>query len=269
MKKIISLIFCIALLALVLVSCGEEEHVHQYNRGEWKTDGTNHWYAATCSCSDAGVKNSAAHVDTMNNGYCDVCGYLMCDKVAYEIKTDESIDSHWYGPADCDHVGEGSHLPIKDIAPHEYDENGTCTVCSSVCKNTSYSTAWESDETNHWHEPACGHTAHLPISGVETHVDVALDENGLTDGKCDTCGYVICAIPTKAEGESDDDFAARLAAFYETTYSYSETEHWLAPVCGHNHEVIGLEKHVDSGETPDGLCDVCNQPMSVSEEIEE
>ena len=45
MKKIISLILCIAVLALVLVSCGDEEHVHQYNRDEWKFDATNHWYA--------------------------------------------------------------------------------------------------------------------------------------------------------------------------------------------------------------------------------
>ena len=267
MKKIISLIFCIALLTLVLVSCGEEEHVHQYNRNEWKSDAQSHWYAATCDCSDAGVKNSSKHFDTMNDGYCDICNYLMCDKTAYAMKQGE--DSHWQGPADCTHTGQGSHLPIKDIAPHDYDANGACTTCGYVCNKTEYKGNWSSDATNHWHDPACGHTAHLPIADVAAHVDEKTNENGLTDGKCDVCGYVICAVPTKADGETDQAFKERLDAFYKENPSYNETQHWFDPVCGHSHEVKGLENHKDSTETPDGICDVCQQPMPATEEEEQ
>lgn len=133
MKKLISLILCIAMLTLVLVSCGEDEHVHQYNRNEWKNDENNHWYAASCDCSDAGKVNSAAHYDLMNDGYCDVCGYLMCAKTEYVWEANENV--HWQQAKSvedggCGHIGQNSHLPQKDIAAHTYNEQGVCSVCS-------------------------------------------------------------------------------------------------------------------------------------------
>ena len=126
MKKIISLILCIALVSLVLVSCGDEEHVHQYNRDDWASDKDGHWYANTCGCEDAGVKNFAEHDYSMNNGYCAVCGYKNCDKTDY--KYDFNENSHWLTPS-CGHTGSNSHLPIKDVEVHSFNESGKCTEC--------------------------------------------------------------------------------------------------------------------------------------------
>ena len=123
MKKIISLILCIVMLSLVLVSCGDDPHVHQYNYNEWKSDKNGHWYANTCGCEDAGKKNSADHLDSMNNGYCDVCGYKSCDKTEYKYDFNENV--HWLTPS-CGHTGINSHLPVKDVLAHSFNANGVC-----------------------------------------------------------------------------------------------------------------------------------------------
>ena len=123
MKKVFSLILCIAICALVLVSCDEPTHVHQYNRDEWKIDDTSHWYANTCECEDAGVKNKAAHVYSINNGICDVCGYVDCDHPEFESTYSSDENAHWYAPK-CGHSVKKDHEPHVDS-----DKNGACDKC--------------------------------------------------------------------------------------------------------------------------------------------
>ena len=185
MKKIISLIMCTALLLLVLVSCGDDECVHRYNRSEWVSDAENHWYAAECECEDAGVAAKAAHVDvSLKDGFCDICGYQLCNKTAYKTTYSYNANSHWKNPA-CDHLGSTSHIAPGEMAPHEYIEGSgaaVCIDCGYQCaRGDEFSETWKSDETDHWHEPVCGHVTAHGVSDKAAHADV--DENG----KCDVC----------------------------------------------------------------------------------
>lgn len=257
MKKIISLILCVALISLVLVSCGEEEHVHQYNRNEWAADSTAHWYAATCECTDAGKISVSEHVDTMNDGFCDICNYLMCSNTAHSETLRYNDNSHWYDPL-CGHSGQNSHILPKDFSEHTYDASGLCAGCGYQCTRADYKEEWDVDENNHWHSSACGHT-HLGITDMAAHIDLDENEDGeaVGDGVCDICGYVICGVPIKGAGESDEAYSERLSAFYNEDPSYDELQHWYEPVCGHIHELKDLGIHKDSEENPDGFCDVC------------
>ena len=131
MKKIISLIMCTALLLLVLVSCGDD-CVHRYNRDEWVSDSESHWYAAECDCEDAGVASKAAHVDvSLKDGFCDICGYKLCDNTAYKTEYSYNANSHWKNPT-CDHVGSTSHIAPSEMAPHtDGNTDGKCDVCGA------------------------------------------------------------------------------------------------------------------------------------------
>ena len=259
MKKIISLILCIALITLVLVSCGDEKHVHQYNRDEWAFDASNHWYAAECDCKDAGTKNLAAHVDSMNDGYCDICNYLMCGVKDHSTELSYNDNAHWYN-ANCTHNGQNSHILPKDFSEHIYSEadDGRCTICNFVCTNVLVETdEWKSDATNHWHESACGHMGHFTDEqlgkGAHTDTDTIVDEESgdeivVGNGVCDVCGYVSC------KGE-----------YAETGTYVDEKGHVYEITCGHTGHEIKSEAHVDvkgatdedGVEVADGLCDVC------------
>ena len=273
MKKIISLIFCIALLTLLLVSCGDEElHVHQYDRDKWVYDDNSHWYAAACDCSDAGVISAAAHVDSMNDGYCDICGYLKCTNTdpnapgAYSTEYQSNANAHWLAPT-CGHSGQNSHIDPKDFSAHVYDAEGLgkCLVCNYQCAETENEEAWtHNNGSTHWHAPVCGHVGHNPITDESEHVDKDKNEAGeeVGDGVCDLCGYVMCQVPVREKGESDDAYNARLEAFYKSEISYDETNHWYDPKCSHvGHKLKDIAPHADDAENPDGKCDTCDYPM--------
>lgn len=61
-------------------SLGEQPHVHSYS-SSWGSDGENHWHE--CSC---GAKaDVAAHVDSNNDGICDVCEATLPQVVSVSI----------------------------------------------------------------------------------------------------------------------------------------------------------------------------------------
>ena len=93
LKKIISLVLAIALLAsmsCVLSSCdfifggdsgdntqngGNEQHEHTF-AAEWSNDAENHWHNSTCEHTDEKA-DLAAHKDGDKDNLCDACGYTM------------------------------------------------------------------------------------------------------------------------------------------------------------------------------------------------
>ena len=232
MKRIISLVLCIAMLALVLVSCGEDAHVHTYNRDEWKSDASNHWYAAACDCEDAGVMKKAAHVDSMNDGRCDICNYLLCNNGAndteptYKTEWSSNDDFHWHD-ATCGHVG---HVLKKAFAAHVYTTGSACDTCGRACPNDKYETDFTVNAEYHWYAPVCGHEGHLPVNKVAHTFDEA--------GVCSECGY---------ECEK---------TAYSEEWSFDDENHWHDAACGHTHlEPKDLAPHVDADEN--GECDTC------------
>ncbi len=93
--------------------------------------------------------------------------------------TDENY--HWH-VATCEHTdkisSKGGHV--------DNDGDGACDMCGNgeVHMHT-YTDAWTSDETGHWHMATCeGHTT------VKGDVYKHFNENG--DGLCDLCGYNVC-----------------------------------------------------------------------------
>ena len=131
---------------------------------------------------------------------------------------------HWHA-ATCD---DAATAKLQFAAHSDSDKNGVCDVCEYVtCAHEYDTSAWVSDETNHWHAASCG-------CNVTSDLAAHADEN--KDGKCDTCEYTTC----------EHSFADE--------YTYDENGHWLAYTCG-----CELEPEVLSHEdkNKDGNCDAC------------
>ena len=109
-----------------MMACAEG---HTYSEG-WTVDCTNHWNAADCGHLVAGA-NVAEHVDTDNDGECDVCKYVINDIHVHYYDTAWTNDGeyHWH-KALCEHGVE-----IADKAAHQLNDAGYCTVCDAKIKN--------------------------------------------------------------------------------------------------------------------------------------
>lgn len=103
------------------------------------------------------------------------------------------------------------------------------------CEHT-YSEAWSSNSTEHWHAATCEHTDLK--SDVAKHTDE--DQNG----KCDVCNYEIGHTHTFAD-----------------TWTSDATHHWKNATCPHTEEKSGYAAHVDSDTN--GYCDACNAHVHV------
>ena len=138
----------------------------------------------TCSHKNA-VETKAKQAScqaTGNNAYwtCNDCGkVLKADKRTETTVAAETL-------AKVNHSGGTATCTAKPI----------CSMCNTAYGSTkqhSYSSAWKSDATNHWH--ICT-TCNTQKSGVAKHnftwvVDKPATENatGLKHEKCATCGY--------------------------------------------------------------------------------
>ncbi len=108
----------------------------------------------------------------------------------------------------------------------------------SACKDKehvhTFDEAWQSDETDHWHQANCEHAEE--IADKAPHED--LDDNDL----CDVCGYAMSHVHT-----------------YSDKWTFNKDEHYHAPTCGCNANDKKYQKdnapHVDKNN--DAVCDVC------------
>ncbi len=98
---------------------------HTYS-DDWTIDCTNHWNAADCGHVVPGA-NVASHVDTNNDGECDVCKYVIEDIHNHYYDTAWTGDEqyHWHA-ALCEHAVE-----VADKAAHVLNAAGYCTVCDA------------------------------------------------------------------------------------------------------------------------------------------
>jgi len=118
----------------------------------------------------------------------------------------------------------------------QYQPGGSYTANASVTlyavweadHTHSFGNEWESDDTNHWHECACGEksgiAAHTPGDWI---VDIAATatQNGSRHKECSVCGYVteMAAIPATGEGHTHT---------FESEWKKDETLHWKECSCG-------------------------------------
>ena len=97
-----------------------------------------------------------------------------------------------------------------------------------VCHTHSYGTAWEKNESEHWHVCSCGEKSSLAAHTV-TNWTVEKEATeimpGLRNGSCDVCGYVVqenipaTGVKTPAEG----DIAYVSGVFNGVRYYYRHT----------------------------------------------
>ena len=97
------------------------------------------------------------------------------------------------------------------------------------CQHT-FSEAWSTDASKHWHQATCQHGE--LNEGLGYHADS--DE----DGKCDVCQYEV--------GHAHK---------YASKWSSDEDHHWKAAICSHKDEITDYALHSDVDE--DGVCDLC------------
>ena len=100
-------------------------------------------------------------------------------------------DQHWQICTKCgaeseksDHTWDEGEVTKPSTETEEGEMTYKCTVCSATKTESidklhthTYSPAWSSDDTYHWHESTCGHTD--VVDGKEEHIFV--------DGKCRVC----------------------------------------------------------------------------------
>ena len=92
----------------------------------------------------------------------------------------------------------------------------------------SYGTDWKYDDTNHWHECACGDKADIAAhSASEWIVDTAATEtaDGAKHKECTVCKKVLETATIPATGSSHTHS-------YGTDWKYDGTNHWHECACG-------------------------------------
>ncbi len=104
--------------------CGYDyDHEHTYAT-EWTSDENGHSYTPTCGCTVEG-KDKASHIDSDNDGACDICAYNGGHTHEYIMDAWAADDSaHWH-PAKCGHTS-------SDKEDHELDEMDRCVTCGYV-----------------------------------------------------------------------------------------------------------------------------------------
>ncbi len=99
----------------------------------------------------------------------------------------------------------------------------------------TFSDAWASDASGHWHPASCDHSDEK--SEFAAHIGAA------DDCKCD-----ICEFETHT---------------FDGTYHYNDSEHWLVASCGNVNHKKDSAAHVD--ENNDCKCDVCGRGDAAGE----
>ncbi|MGM9971236.1 MAG: leucine-rich repeat domain-containing protein [Anaeroplasmataceae bacterium] len=235
-KKLLVFIFII--MSMLLVSCTEDTEEHEHNYNEWIEENP-------ATCSEEGV---------LGHYHCDGCGKdfdinkaeilsLVIPAKGHSFSSEWTYDetNHWHECA-CGEKSEvvahtyGAWTIIEDSTE---DKIGSKKQVCSVCgyddiveipkKGHSFSSEWTYDETNHWHECACGEKSEVVAHTYGTWIiieDSTEDKIGSKKQVCSVCGYEdIVEIPKKGHSFSSE-------------WTYDETNHWHECACGEKSEVV-------------------------------
>lgn len=147
----------------------------------------------------------------------------------------------------------------------------------------TFSSEWEKDETHHWHPATCSHTRHQSDYGEHTFdrgviwQQAGCESEGIIRYTCTVCGgtkdepyapkghawgefevVIPAGCTTEGErartcdrcGESETEPIAKTDHRLTDNWSYNESEHWRACLCGEHTE---MAEHTFVG----GECEVC------------
>ncbi len=165
-------------------------HVHTFNKDEWKWDKKAHYHEATCG--HAVRADEAAHNDGNNDGICDVCSWNYDHTHAFSEDWTYDKNQHWHG-ATCNHDVK------QDEADHVDSNNDkSCDVCAWDYDHThTFANQWSIGTETHYYAPTCGCNPQYVKGGEVKHEDKNRDD------KCDTCGgFVSLELVVDKAGES-------------------------------------------------------------------
>ena len=220
---------------------------HTYNPESWGSDAEWHWNIADCT-HDIEPINKAKHVDTDNDGICDVCNRQTCYHGERIWATDDI--NHWRQPI-CGHTG----IENTDLGAHVDEtggvnggKDGICDTCKYVMCEHTYDdkfTPIDADGSGkfdyHGRLVTCG--CDIMPADYMTHRDS--EEKGNADGYCDYC-Y------TLGENSIREYFQYCKHENDTGVWEYNSEYHWKQITCCD----IGIrEKHVDTDNN--GVCEVC------------
>lgn len=153
---------------------------------EWSKDGAGHWYA--CTREGCVEKNNAAtHTPEADDGdcttaiRCSVCDWvttLARDKHSFTTKASQSVAAEatcteatiYYVQCDnCKTISQDKKVAVGEALGH------------------SWTSAWSSDDTHHWHECVCEGCALQDKAQMDGYGAHSYDN--AFDATCNTCGY--------------------------------------------------------------------------------
>lgn len=124
-----TILFISSIAIVGLSGCNSTKpHEHTFS-GEWSKNSVSHWRVATCEHTDL-TKDFGVHIDSDNNGKCDICDYIVHVHTFDNTKWESDDEKHWH-PATCEHKdlrgNEASHI--------DEDEDYYCDVCNCILEN--------------------------------------------------------------------------------------------------------------------------------------
>ena len=203
MKKILCMALCLILAAAMLVGCNEpkeEPHKHTY-ASEWSTSATEHWHASTCDHNVTADK--AAHDDTIVDGVCDVCQYVLYYTVTVAAPAEVTVegtltaapgaDVTFTATVDADYRLVVNGAEVVSTTEQNGNKVYTCKV-SAIAANTNVSIIAEKvvfggvvaeDETAFTQttmNTKAPITVNVPAAGTYLIYELANEETGATLG---------------------------------------------------------------------------------------
>ena len=199
-------------------------------------------------CENGCGTAQGVHTDTDgaddHDHFCDYCGGTV------EGETCNGGKDTCMAGAVCIECGAtyGTKLDCEDSddVDHNCDYCGKENITDHV-----YGTEWKTDETNHWHECACGAKSEEAAHSDETTKDHKCDTCGYemskcedsddADHKCDHCGQDDVTDHTWVEADCDTPKTCSVCGETEgealghthQSYSYDDDQHWsICGVCG-------------------------------------
>ena len=216
---------------------------HDWDGGKPATQGKSEGVLYTCRRADCGetrfVRSPAAtgYTVTVIKGTASVAaGTPITDKIEQNTVVTVTADAPETGKVFDKWVVLEGNVTLADAtkATTTFTMPASAVKIEATYKDAppshthSYGTEWKYDDTNHWHECACGDKADLAAhSAGEWIVDTVATEtaDGAKHKECTVCKKVLETAPIPATGSTHTHS-------YGTDWKYDGTNHWHECACG-------------------------------------
>ena len=194
-------------------------HTHSYG-AEWENNETSHWHECTCGEKSELAEHSYGDwvTDTEATEEADGTKHRSCTVCGY--REDGTIPK-------TEHVHQFGGEWISNETNHWHE--CACGEKSELAEH-SYGTEWKNNETSHWHECACGEKSELAEHSYGdwvTDTEATEEADGTKHRSCTVCGYREDGTIPKTEHVHQ----------FGGEWISNETNHWHECACGEKSEL--------------------------------